>query len=121
MGFSIDATQGNMGLVDSMCFGDYVSIPSSFSCTCGGGTASGANAINTRYCGARLGIQLASTTATGTHSPVCDCSEPFHVRHVTDTANDAGASVSTAINNVNGVVPPRGFCLDFTQSPCWTR
>ena len=56
--------------VSSKLIQTYIQI-ASFSSTCGGGTASGANAINTRYCGARLGIQLASTTATGTHSPVC--------------------------------------------------
>lgn len=119
--FFTAATMNNMGLVDAMCNGDYVGIPSSFSGPCGGSTGSAANTINSRYCGAKFGAYLWASTTISTSMPVCDCSEPFHVRHVTDTANDAGASVSTAINNVNGVVPPRGFCLDFTQSPCWTR
>merc|ERR1712088_791554 len=98
--FIVDATMSNMGLVDSVCFGDYVSIPSSFSSTCGGGTASG---------------------ATNTHSPVCDCSEPFHVRHVTDTANDGGGSIGVGIANTNALTPPRGFCLDYRQTSCWQR
>jgi hypothetical protein len=119
--FVTDATMGNMGLVDSMCSGDYVSIPSSFSSSCGGGTSSGANAINTRYCGARFGMLLGSVTATVTHSPVCDCSEPFHVRHVTDTANDSGGAIGVGIANVNALSAPRGFCLDFRQTSCWTR
>merc|ERR1719273_1516425 len=106
--------------VSSKLIQTYIQI-ASFSSTCGGGTASGANAINTRYCGARLGIQLASTTATGTHSPVCDCSEPFHVRHVTDTANDGGGSLGVAIANTNALTPPRGFCLDYRQTSCWAR
>merc|ERR1711997_542781 len=50
--FVEDDAMANMGLVDSLCSGDYVEIPSSFSSSCGGGTASAKNAINTRYCGA---------------------------------------------------------------------
>merc|ERR1711936_1081641 len=119
--FIVDATMSNMGLVDSMCFGDYVSIPSPFSSSCGGGTASGQNAINTRYCGARLGIHLGATESTATHSPVCDCSEPFHVRHVTDTANDTGGSIGVGIANANALSAPRGFCLDYRQTSCWQR
>jgi len=119
--YVIVTTQSNAGMVDSLCSGDYVSIPSSFSGACGGGTGSAANAINSRYCGARLGIHLWATTQTITSSPVCDCSEPFHVRHVSDTASDRGGSISTAIANANTVVSPRGFCLDFRQTPCWQR
>merc|ERR1712141_520675 len=119
--YVIVTTQSNAGMVDSLCSGDYVSIPSSFSGACGGGTGSAANAINSRYCGARLGIHLWATTQTITSSPVCDCSEPFHVRHVSDTASDRGGSISTATANANTVVSPRGFCLDFRQTPCWQR
>jgi hypothetical protein len=119
--YMIVTTQSNAGMVDSLCSGDYVSIPSSFSGACGGGTGSAANAINSRYCGARFGINLWATTQTITSNPVCDCSEPFHVRHVTDTASDLGGSISTNTANGNTVVSPRGFCLDFRQTPCWQR
>lgn len=119
--YMIVTTQSNAGMVDSLCSGDYVSIPSSFSGACGGGTGSAANAINSRYCGARLGINLWATTQTITSNPVCDCSEPFHVRHVSDTASDLAGSISTATANGNTVVSPRGFCLDFRQTPCWQR
>jgi len=114
-------SMSNMGLVDSLCSGDYVEIPSSFSSSCGGGTASAKNAINTRYCGARLGMFMYSTTSAILHNPVCDCSEPFHVRHVTDTANDTGGSIGVGIANAATTVAPRGFCLDFRQTPCWSR
>lgn len=114
-------SQSNMGLVDSLCSGDYVEIPSSFSSSCGGGTASAKNAINTRYCGARLGMFMYATTAAILHNPVCDCSEPFHVRHVTDTSSDTGGSIGVGIANAATTVAPRGFCLDFRQTPCWSR
>merc|ERR1711953_872881 len=119
--FVEDDAMANMGLVDSLCSGDYVEIPSSFSSSCGGGTASAKNAINTRYCGARLGMFMYSTTSAILHNPVCDCSEPFHVRHVTDTANDTGGAIGVGIANAATTVAPRGFCLDFRQTPCWSR
>ena len=42
------------------------------------------------------------------HLFVPDCSEPFHVRHVTDTANDGGGALGVAIANTNALTPPRG-------------
>jgi len=119
--FILKTTQDNGGLVDSLCSGDYVEIPSSFSGACGGGTGSAANAINTRYCGSKLGANWWSTTADTAGTPVCDCSEPFHVRHVTDTSNDTGGAVGVNIANHNAITPGRGFCLDFRQMPCWQR
>lgn len=121
--FVEDAVTVNMGMFDSLCSGDYVEIPSSFAGTCGGGSGSAANSIYTRYCGARLGATLAAGTiqSTMTSQPVCDCSEPFWVRHVTDNANDRGGSISQNTNNLNTAVAPRGFCLDYRQTPCWNR
>merc|ERR1712080_605185 len=84
-------------------------------------TTSAKNAINTRYCGARLGMFMYATTAAILHNPVCDCSEPFHVRHVTDTSSDTGGSIGVGIANAATTVAPRGFCLDFRQTPCWSR
>lgn len=130
----------NTGLVDSQCSGDYVEIPSSWSGGCGSSHGSSRNSINSRYCGARFGANFGTTAAQATSStPVCDCSEPFVVRHNSDTVNDLGGvtgAVATTvplptIMGVAGVFPnpvaanmdtnarPRGFCLDYRQMPCW--
>jgi len=135
----------NSGLTDAQCSGDYVEIPSSWSGACGPSHGSARNTINSRYCGARFGANWGMTEGQATHStPVCDCSEPFVVRHNSDTANDIGgtglvpaaaniaagtqaivlgdtvAMTSDAINTNNeGNARPRGFCLDYRQMPCW--
>jgi len=134
----------NSGLVDSQCSGDYVEIPSSWSGGCGSSHGSSRNSINSRYCGARFGANFGSTNgnganaATSSSTPVCDCSEPFVVRHNSDTVNDLGGLGTVAANgNVAGVLGwagvfpepvntamdttarPRGFCLDYRQMPCW--
>lgn len=137
--FEVSAIQSNMGLVDSQCTGDYVEIPSSWSASCGAGTSSARGSINTRFCGARFGAQPHDARAITASTPVCDCSEPFIVRHSSDDANDSGgigglalpnaaneaaatlgtglaamADTSVITNNIG-----RGFCLDFLQIPCW--
>lgn len=120
--FVIDAIQVNIGMVDSMCFGDYVEIPSSWSASCGAGTSSARTQINTRYCGVRFGENGQKSIAAQVASmPVCDCSEPFVVRHSSDDANDKAGKVGLgAAGTVAGTAnPPRGFCLDFKQIPCW--
>lgn len=117
------ANQANVGAVDAMCPGDHVEIPSSWSGACGAGHSSGRSYINTRYCGARLGISLWETTPpasadTGTsHVPVCDCSEPFSVTHISNSIDDNEADVGGS--NTNLLVVPRGFCLDYRQAPCY--
>lgn len=133
-------SQINIGMVDHQCSGDYVEIPSSWSGGCGASHGSARNSINSRYCGARFGANFQSaplTNAFVTHStPVCDCSEPFVVRHNSDTVNDIGGTgaagqaggnaVATnniddaAANAANVQARPRGFCLDYRQIPCWT-
>lgn len=134
--YEVNAIQGNLGLVDSQCTGDYVEIPSSWSAACGAGTSSGRTAINTRYCGARFGANPPQQTVLAGSSGVCDCSEPFIVRHSSDDSNDAGGIGGLATNNAdttsalgqttiapaNGLIDNnvgRGFCLDFMQIPCW--
>jgi len=118
--FVIETTQENMGLVDSLCYGDYVEIPSSRSGPCGG--SSGATAlINTRYCGNRFGIQLQASLVVYSSSGACDCSEPFLVHHYTDTASDLDGANGMAIANADTTTSPRGFCIDYRQSPCWER
>merc|ERR1712038_279675 len=134
----------NTGLVDSQCSGDYVEIPSSWPGGCGSSHGSSRNSINSRYCGARFGANFGATNgnganaATSSSTPVCDCSEPFVVRHNSDTVNDLGGLGTVAANgNVAGVLGwagvfpepvntamdttarPRGFCLDYRQMPCW--
>jgi len=133
----------NTGLVDSQCSGDYVEIPSSWSGACGPSHGSARNSINSRYCGARFGANFGSTNGqTSSSTPVCDCSEPFVVRHSSDTVNDLGGTAAIAANagaaNVEARIlgatgtrlasanvaddsnaPHRGFCLDYRQMPCW--
>lgn len=120
---SATADQTNSGLVDALCVGDHVEIPSSWSGACGAGHSSARSYQNTRYCGARLGIALwmtaaPSSTDTGTsHIPVCDCSEPFSVTHQSNSIDDNKADVGGS--NTNVAIVPRGFCLDYRQAPCY--
>jgi len=118
--FTIETTQENLGLVDSLCYGDYVEIPSSRSGPCGGSSGS-TSLINTRYCGNRFGIQLQAGLVTYSSSGACDCSEPFLVHHYTDTASDVDGANGMAIANADTTTSPRGFCIDYRQSPCWER
>merc|ERR1711994_1196426 len=122
--------QINIGMVDSQCSGDYVEIPSSWSGGCGASHGSARNSINTRYCGARFGANFQASPAVANannaqSTPVCDCSEPFAVRHNSDAVNDLGGGGGAGANNVAanantvGAVP-RGFCLDYRQVPCWS-
>merc|ERR1711997_899497 len=126
MPFSITATansvtaQANLGMIDSMCTRDYVEIPSSTSHQCGGGT-SASTMINTRYCGARFGVQFQAALSSFPSHGACDCSEPFTLRHVSDTGNDTGGPDSGNAVNLNAITPPRGFCIDYRQTPCWHR
>jgi len=110
----------NIGMVDAMCSGDYVEIPSSYNAGCGAHASGNHASTFSRYCGARLGINLPGVGATNTHSPVCDCSEPFVVRYQTDQSNDVGGYdfIETA-DTGTGTVTHRGFCLDYRQTPCW--
>jgi hypothetical protein len=127
-------SQINIGMVDAQCSGDYVEIPSSWSGGCGSGHGSARNTINSRYCGARFGANFQSGNVGSGHTPVCDCSEPFVVRHNSDTVNDVGGT-GAAVNDIGqaagtagdqavnannlGSAVPRGFCLDYKQLPCW--
>jgi len=108
----------NFGAFDALCSQDYVEIPSSHSGRCGGtGTAN----VNSRYCGAKFGANLVYTVATGAlyQSPgVCDCSEPFSVRHGSDQASDIGGDDGVGTGSTNLAVTSRGFCLDYLQLPC---
>lgn len=121
------SSQINIGMVDAMCSGDYVEIPSSWSGACGPSHGSARNTINSRYCGHRFGANFQGTarsTATApnnqitTHTPVCDCSEPFVVRHNSDTGSDLGGTGAGFTDNLS-TARPRGFCLDYMQKPCW--
>jgi hypothetical protein len=119
--FVIETTQTNIGMTDDQCTGDYVEIPSSWSGSCGGSSSGNRATINTRYCGAKFGASPAFGILTVASSPVCDCSEPFVVRHQTDDQNDVGGTeegVGTNLDPQAGNVP-RGFCLDYRQTSCW--
>jgi hypothetical protein len=77
--------------------------------------------INSRYCGVKFGASLIYETilAKAAVSPgVCDCSEPFVVRHGSDMTADEGGDAGTTVVSEQLVVPNRGFCLDFLQEPC---
>jgi len=117
--YIVHATQANSGLVDGQCTGDYIEIPSSMSRSCGAMFGSYLSAVNTRYCGARLGANWQQVTAQTASSSVCDCSEPFSVTIHLDDLNDAGA-INTANVNINAATKPRGTCLDFKQTPCYS-
>jgi len=121
----------NTGKVDSECPGDYVEIPSSFSAPCGAGHSSARSMQNTRYCGHRFGANrfgmgaLPTPTASppilgSSSTPVCDCSEPFTVTHQSDLLQDnIQYLVTDAFIVAATTAMPRGFCLDFRQSPCY--
>merc|ERR1719266_2401088 len=99
---------GGFGMTDDECTGDYVEIPSSWSGACGGSSSGNRATINTRYCGAKFGASPAFGILTVASSPVCDCSEPFVVRHQTDDQNDVGgtaAGVGTNLDPQAGNVP----------------
>jgi len=116
----LDATQTNLGLVDSFCYGDYVEIPSSWSGACGAGHSSARSMQNTRYCGHRFGASFAAGLAASTSTPVCDCSEPFSVTMKSDQFNDAQDVIDAdGTGNIGLLVVPRGVCLDYTQKPCY--
>lgn len=121
--YAISAIQNNIGMVDSQCTGDYIEIPSSWSTSCGAGTGGARNHIYTRYCGNRLGHlgQSGGEAANtyGVSGPICDCSEPFVVRHSSDDVSDQGGIVGHAVANTLDTGVGRGFCLDFKQLPCW--
>merc|ERR1711981_29762 len=128
MGFSIDLNTSpfvlenvDIGMTDDQCTTDYIEIPSSYSGSCGGITGSRAT-INTRYCGAKFGANPPLSIVSFASTPVCDCSEPFVVRHQTDDVNDLGGmTAGDAADNPNQAATtfPRGFCLDYRQTSCW--
>jgi len=118
--FIIDATQSNVGLVDSQCTGDYVEIPSSMARSCGSLFGSHYNAVNTRYCGSKLGANWQKVTNIVRSTSVCDCSEPFSVTIHLDDLNDAVLNVPAADSmDLVAASMPRGTCLDFKQTPCY--
>jgi hypothetical protein len=121
--FIIDTTESNAGLVDALCSTDYIEIPSSWSGPCGGGTGAARPTVNSRYCGSKFGanigyVQDVATIADITSGAVCDCSEPFVVRHSSDSLDDEGGETSVNGND-NTLVTGRGACLDYVQQPCY--
>lgn len=110
------------GITDAGCSGDYVEIPSSYGGICSGGRTA-TKTLTTRYCGSKLGLNPGGGN-TGTDllnsSPICDCSEPFRVTHNSDLGSDLGGQDSVNVANDDEFdVYPRGFCLDFRQTPCY--
>merc|ERR1712156_14566 len=78
--------------------GDYIEIAGS-GATCG-------QTLGNYYCGGVLNVKAAATE--GTDQNICDCTEPFSVRIVTNNINEAKSA--TVIN--------RGICLNYRQIPC---
>jgi len=117
--FVIAAIEVNAGLVDSQCTGDYVEIPTSMSRSCGAMFGSYLSAVNTRYCGARLGANWNQSPPSAGSSSVCDCSEPFSVTIHLDDVNDEGL-VNDANDDIAATSFPRGTCLEFKQTPCYS-
>merc|ERR1712038_87022 len=120
----IETTVTNQGMTDDQCTTDYIEIPSSWSGACGGSSTGNRATINTRFCGSKFGANPAFGIDIFASTPVCDCSEPFVVRHQTDDLNDVGG-LDAADNAPNpnqlaaGTTIPRGFCLDYRQTSCW--
>jgi hypothetical protein len=85
-------------IVDSGCSIDFLEIEGS-DITCGG------NNLHQRYCGEKLGVPAGGML----NSEICDCTAPFMVRIVTDTADAAEAGTMSKA---------RGLCLDYVQEPC---
>jgi hypothetical protein len=109
------------GMVDAGCSGDYVEIPSSYTGACGANFGQ-RSFLTTRYCGSKLGMNIGGNADTDilNSSPICDCSEPFRVSHMSDLSNDTGGA--GGVNIINGAAvatTPRGFCIDYRQTPCW--
>lgn len=116
-GFTSDS-----GMIDAGCSGDYVEIPSSYTGACGANFGGPRSFISSRYCGSKLGMAVGGNTGTDilVSNPICDCSEPFRVSHMSDLSNDLGGP--GGVNTVNASTmdtTPRGFCLDYIQTPCW--
>jgi len=115
-------TNTDVGMTDDQCTTDYIEIPSSWSGSCGSSSSGTRATMNTRYCGARFGANPGVSLGTWASSPVCDCSEPWVVRHQSDDINDVGGLTGgDAANNPNAAATnvPRGFCLDYRQTSCW--
>jgi len=121
--FIIDADLAGAGMVDSQCTTDYVEIPSSMSRQCGSMFGSHLGSMNTRFCGSKFGASgiasVLSATIGTSGTPVCDCSEPWTVTHKTDDRNDEG-NTNTANVGGSAATIPRGFCLDYQQTPCYS-
>jgi hypothetical protein len=115
--------QSDSGLVDSGCTGDYVEIPSSFTGACGANFGGQKGALFSRYCGSKFGANPGGGDTDAdllNSSPVCDCSEPFRVTHMSDLSNDTGGAAGVnVVNAANFDATPRGFCIDYKQTPCW--
>lgn len=128
-GFTVDTNTGtgggwdqdeyaHMGLYDASCSKDYVEIPSSFSGSCGIAGGFAAAQYNTRYCGAKFGANHDYAQRTYSSPGVCDCSEPFSLRHGSDMNSDKGGAGGAGTANENTAVASRGFCIDYLQKPC---
>lgn len=99
-----DATPGKVGLIDTLCTSDYITIPAS-STTC----SLNNNAVSSKYCGYALGFGQ----TLGLNQPICDCTAPFRVSFHTDNEADIKSAEATFSN--------RGVCLDYQQIPCTTN
>jgi len=84
---------------DELCLADFIRIEGSSS-TCGLQDAT------ERYCGHHL-VDVKDGKSS---VEICDCTAPFAVGVVTNNMPDAKSAL----------VPNRGFCLNYVQTPCGT-
>jgi len=106
--WTLDSTDAAAtGLTGNDCTQDYLVIP-------GASHACGASALTSRICGSTFTASASGAAAAVTTNIVCDCSPPFYVGVVTNTAADATA-ISTA-GTQSGY--NRGFCLNYNQVGC---
>ena len=116
-------------LIESSCTTDWVEIE-------GSNEMCALNRVNNRYCGHVLADTptadpILSTKICGKISPpeiplrplltsfVTDCTQPFTVGIKTNSAMYPDpADATMMIADMGGLVPERGVCLDYFQTPC---
>lgn len=97
-------------LIESSCTTDWVEIE-------GSNEMCALNRVNNRYCGHVLADTPTADPILSTK--ICDCTQPFTVGIKTNSAMYPDpADATMMIADMGGLVPERGVCLDYFQTPC---
>jgi len=101
------ATAAATGLTGSDCTEDFLIIP-------GVSSECGSTSLTSRLCGTTFtASNSGAVTGSITTGTACDCTPPFAVGVITNSAADASATSVATTAGYN-----RGFCLEYTQVPC---